>query len=150
MKKFSIILVAMALIAMVSCKKENAAQGNEGAAKTEQVDTKGPKISPDVKKAAPTEDGKDHTLCEFNTKEYHVLLENLADGSFRLSMWKAGQDKSGKPEQEVTCKKAASQGQTFVMDDENGKKYMITATPGQESIYIVEGNKFAYQGKGIK
>ena len=150
MKKLSIILVAMVLIAMTACKKEKTEQGTNNKAQTEQVDKNGPKISPDVKKAAPTEDGEDHMLCEFNTKEYQIRLENMADGTFRLSMWKVGQDKSETPEQVVNCKKAVSQGQTYVMDDGNGKQYMITGIPGKESIYIVEGNKFVYQGKGVK
>lgn len=154
MKKFSIILIAMAMIAMTSCKKEKAEQAEQAktsnsAPKTEQVEKNGPKISPDVKKAAPTADGKDHTLCEFNTKEYQLRLENLADGTFRLSMWKTGQDKSSTPDQVINCKKAAYQGETFVMDEGNGKKYLITSTPGQESIFIVQGDKFLYQGKGV-
>lgn len=152
MKKFSIILVAMALIAMTACKKDNAGQENaeNNAPKTEQVDKNAPKISPDVKKAAPTADGKDHTLCEFNTQEYQVLLENLADGTYRLSLWKAGQDKSGAPDQVANCKQAIYQGNNYVMKDENGKKYMIKAEPGKEGIVILNDKEIIYKGNGVK
>lgn len=148
MKKFLILFAAGALMLMTACNEKpakNDAEGSENPVATEQVDsTKAPKVN--VEKAAPTEDGKDHTVAEFNTKEYQVRLENLADGTFRLSMWKAGQDKKGKPEQTVETKKCVMQGGNYLMKGDDGKVYVINSKAGAEQLTIMDNKNIVYNG----
>ncbi len=148
MKKFLILFAAGALMLMTACNEKpakNDAEDSKNPAATEQVDsTKAPKVN--VEKAAPTEDGKDHTVAEFNTKEYQVRLENLADGTFRLSMWKAGQDKSGKPEQIVETKKCVMQGGNYLMKSDDGKVYVINSKAGAEQLTIMDNKNIVYNG----
>lgn len=148
MKKFLILFAAGALMLMTACNEKpakNDAEDSKNPAATEQVDsTKAPKVN--VEKAAPTEDGKDHTVAEFNTKEYQVRLENLADGTFRLSMWKAGQDKSGKPEQIVETKKCVMQGGNYLMKGDDGKVYVINSKAGAEQLTIMDNKNIVYNG----
>ena len=148
MKKFLILFAAGALMLMTACNEKpakNDAEDSKNPAATEQVDsTKAPKVN--VEKAAPTDDGKDHTVAEFNTKEYQVRLENLADGTFRLSMWKAGQDKSGKPEQTVETKKCVMQGGNYLMKGDDGKVYVINSKAGAEQLTIMDNKNIVYNG----
>lgn len=148
MKKFLILFAAGALMLMTACNEKpakNDAEDSKNPAPTEQVDsTKAPKVN--VEKAAPTDDGKDHTVAEFNTKEYQVRLENLADGTFRLSMWKAGQDKSGKPEQTVETKKCVMQGGNYLMKGDDGKVYVINSKAGAEQLTIMDNKNIVYNG----
>ena len=148
MKKFLILFAAGALMLMTACNEKpakNDAEDSKNPAATEQVDsTKAPKVN--VEKAAPTEDGKDHTVAEFNTKEYQVRLENLADGTFRLSMWKASQDKSGKPEQTVETKKCVMQGGNYLMKGDDGKVYVINSKAGAEQLTIMDNKNIVYNG----
>lgn len=145
MKKYFILLAAVALMAMTACNEKPAK--NADAPATEQTDNGKagtPKVN--VEKAAPTEDGKDHTVAEFNTKEYQVRLENLADGTFRLSMWKAGEDKSSKPERLVETKKCVLQGKNYLMKDDDGNHYIITNADGKNEITIMSSNSIVYHG----
>lgn len=148
MKKFLILFAAGALMLMTACNEKpakNDAEDSKNPAASEQVDsTKAPKVN--VEKAAPTDDGKDHTVAEFNTKEYQVRLENLADGTFRLSMWKAGQDKSGKPEQIVETKKCVMQGGNYLMKGDDGKVYVINSKAGAEQLTIMDNKNIVYNG----
>lgn len=148
MKKYFILLAAVALMAMTACNEKPAKNAGANAPATEQTDKQDkagmPKVN--VEKAAPTEDGKDHTVAEFNTKEYQVRLENLADGTYRLSMWKAGQDKSGKPERLVETKKCVLQGKNYLMKDGDGNHYIITNADGKNEITIMSSNSIVYHG----
>ena len=65
MKKFSILIAAVAMMAMTACNEKPAKVTDQAAkpADSVQVDSankKAPKI--DVEHAKPTEDGKDHTV----------------------------------------------------------------------------------------
>lgn len=142
MKKTAIVIVTVALMAMTACnekpaKSENAANPEA----TEQVenaqqDSTAPKI--DVEKAAPTADGKDHTVAEFDTKEYQIRLENLADGTYRLSMWKAGADKSGKPDQVIETKQCVMQGGSYLMKTDDGKVCVIKTSGSNGEVTIMD------------
>ncbi len=127
MKKYFILFAAVALMAMTACNEKPAKTEKAEAPATEQVDTAKNAAQPkvNVEKAAPTEDGKDHTVAEFNTKENQIRLENLADGTFRLSIWKIGQDKNGDADQVVESKKCVLQGGGYVMQAGDGKNYLI-------------------------
>ena len=142
MKKLSILITAMALMAMSACNEKPAKNQenndvNAQAPTTEQVDTN-KKDAPNVKvqKAAPTADGKDHVVSEFNTKEYQVRLENLADGTFRMSLWKPGQDKSTQPDQIIETKKCVMQGDNYLMKGDDNTVYIISAKAGSEELTI--------------
>lgn len=126
MKKFFILFAAVALMAMTACNEKPAKTEKAEAPAAEQVDTAKNAAQPkvDVEKAAPTEDGKDHIVAEFNTEENQIRLENLADGTYRLSIWKAGQDKGGKADQVIETKKCVLQGGGYLMQND-GKNYLI-------------------------
>ena len=149
MKKFSILFAAVALMAMTACNEKpakNEVNADANAPATEQVDTAQAKVM--VEKAAPTEDGKDHVAVEFADKEYQVRLENLADGTYRLSLWKVGQDKSGKPEQVVESKKCVMDKSNYLMKGDDGKNYIIRAKAGQEALIIMYKSGVVYPKTG--
>lgn len=154
MKKFFILFAAVALMALTACNEKPAKSDEAKAPETEQVDKQAnpdadaPKVN--VEKAAPTEDGKDHTVADFNTKEYQVKLENLADGTYRLSMWKADQDKSGKPERLVETKKCVLSGKNYLMKDDEGNNYIISNSANKQEITIMNANSIIYHGENAK
>ncbi len=152
MKKFSILFAAIALMAMTACN-ERAAQSADEANKapaTEKVDSTKNAPQSSFEHAKPTEDGKDHIVAEFNTKEYQIRLENLADGTFRLSLWNAGKDKNGAPDQKIETKDCAMQGGSYLMRDKDGKNYVIVAKEGAEQLTIMTDTELVYNGTGIK
>ena len=137
MKKFFILFAAVAMMAMTACNEKPAkADGNEnGVNGTEQVDSAQLKKSAakvDVDRAQPTEDGKDHVVAQFNTPDYQVQLENLADGTYRVSMWKVGQDKAGMKDG------------NYLMKTEDGTIYVINSNAGNESLTIMKDNEMIY------
>lgn len=149
MKKISILFAAVALMAMTACNEKpakNEVNADANAPATEQVDSAQAKVT--VEKAAPTEDGKDHVAVEFADKEYQVRLENLADGTYRLSLWKVGQDKSGKPEQVVESKKCVMDKSNYLMKGDDGKNYIIRANAGQEALIIMDKSGVIYPKTG--
>ena len=133
MKKYFILFAAVALMAMTACneKPANTEKAEETTA-TEQVDTakQGAQPKVNVEKAAPTEDGKDHIVAEFNTQDNQVRLENLADGTYRLSLWKTGQDKGGKADQVIETKQCVLQGGNYLMKTKEGTVYVIDSNKG--------------------
>lgn len=154
MKKLFILTAAVALMAMTACNEKPAKEGEQlNAPATEQIDTANggqtkPKI--DVEKAAPTADGKDHVVAEFNTKEYQMRLENLADGTYRVSMWKAGQDKSGTPEKLAESKKCVMKDGGYLMKTDDGTIYVINTKAGAENITIMNDKGIVYNGNAVK
>lgn len=153
MKKLSILFAAVALMAMTACNEKPAKSSDNGEAPaaTEQVDTaKNAEPKVNVEHAKPTEDGKDHTVAEFNTKEYQMRLENLADGTYRLSLWNAGKDKSGAPDQKIETKDCVTQGNNFLMKGSDGKAYIITAKAGSEQLTIMTDTEIIYNGTASK
>lgn len=153
MKKVLILFAAVALMAMTACNEKPARQAAEGEQPaTEQADTVQTKQKPvvDVEKAKPTEDGKDHIVGEFNTKDYQVRLENLADGTYRLSLWKRGQDKSEKPEQVAETKKCVMKEGAYLMQTDDSKNYIVTTTAGSEALIIMDDKGISYSAKGVK
>ena len=148
MKKYFILFSAVAMMAMTACNEKPAKTG-DNAPETEQAaqkaeTSKAPVVN--VERAAPTEDGKDHTVAEFNTKEYQVKLENLADGTYRLSMWEPGQAKDSKPSQMVETKQCVMQKGNYLMKDGSGKIYVIKSTAGKEELTIMDKNNIIYHG----
>ena len=147
-------MAAVALLAMTACNEKPAKNADDAAKAptTEQMDSNATKAQPkvNVERAKPTEDGKDHTVAEFNTKEYQLRLENLADGTYRLSLWKPGADKNSAPEQKVETKQCVLQGKNYLMKDDAGKAYIITATPGKEKITIMGEKSIIYNGEATK
>lgn len=154
MKKLFILTAAVALMAMTACNEKPAKEGEQlNAPANEQIDTANgvqakPKI--DVEKAAPTADGKDHIVAEFNTKEYQMRLENLADGTYRVSMWKAGQDKSGTPEKLAESKKCVMKDGGYLMKTDDGTIYVINTKAGAENITIMNDKGIVYNGNAVK
>ena len=154
MKKYFILLAAVALMAMTACNEKPAKSDDAKAPATELVDKQAnpdaaePRVN--VEKAAPTEDGKNHTVAEFNTKEYQVKLENLADGTYRLNMWKADQDKSGKPERLVETKKCVLSGKNYLMKDDEGNNYIISNGAKKQEVTIMNANSIIYHGENAK
>jgi len=149
MKKFFFLVAAVALMAMTSCNEKPAknADSSQQVPAAEQVDSakmekSAPKV--DVDHAKPTEDGKDHTVAEFATPDYQVRLENLADGNYRISLWKAGQDKSGKPEQVAQTKQCVMKDDNYLMKTDDGTIYVINAKKGAEQLSIMKGDKLIY------
>ena len=146
MKKFSIIIAAVALMTMTACNEKPAKDSadKENAAATEQVETKAdadaPKITP-MEKAAPTEDGKDHVVSEFNTKDYQVTVENLADGTYRVRL-----SKDGKVDKEYLSKNCRIQGKNYVMETVDGCKMIIGSDKGQ--ILIIKDKEIVYNSLG--
>ena len=132
MKKFFILFAAVALMAMTACNEKPAKTENAETPATEQVDTakQGAQPKVNVEKAAPTEDGKDHIVAEFNTQDNQVRLENLADGTYRLSLWKTGNDKGGKADQVVETKNCVLQGGNYLMKTDDGTVYVIDSNKG--------------------
>ena len=159
MKKLFILFAAVAMIAMTACNEKPAKETKEEAVAVnddkamvgkELLDSTGQKGVVNVEKAQPTADGKDHTVAEFNTADYQIRLENLADGNFRLSLWKPGADKSGKPDQEVKTKKCVMQKENYLMKAPDGQVYLIKSTPGSEELTIMNDNKIVYHGTNGK
>ena len=150
MKKYFILFAFVAMMAMTACNEKPAKSeaGKENApAVTEQTTTPGEtKEKPvvDVERAKPTADGKDHTVAEFNTPDYQVRLENLADGNYRISLWKIGQDKSGKPEQVGQTKQCVMSNGTYLMKTDDGTVYLVNAQKGAEQLTIMNGEKIIY------
>lgn len=153
MKKFFILIAVVAMMAMTACNEKpakNDANGtDQNAPATEQVGPEAqadgansPKV--DVEKAKPTEDGKDHTVATFNTSDYQVQLDNLADGTYRISLWKTGQDKSTKPEQVADTKQCVMKDNNYLMKTDDGTIYVINAQKGAEQLTIMNGEKILY------
>ena len=144
MKKFSILIAALAMMAMTACN-EKAANGDtqnpNEATKTEQVAKDGVKASKmePMEKPKPTEDGKDHTVAQFNTKEYQVTVENLADGTYRVSL-----AKDGKNEQVYETKNCRIQGDGYLMQTADGKNILINGKDGK--IVILNNKEILYKG----
>ena len=103
-----------------------------------------------MQRAEPTKDGKDHVVAEFNTKEYQLRLENLADGTYRVSMWKAGEDKSGKPEKLAETKKCVMKDGGYLMKTDDGTVYIINAKAGAENVTIMNDKGIVYNGNAVK
>lgn len=155
MKKLFILTAAVAMMAMTACNEKPAKEGEQqnNAPATEQIDTaQGAQTKPkvDVQRAEPTKDGKDHVVAEFNTKEYQVRLENLADGTYRVSMWKAGEDKSGKPEKLAETKKCVMKDGGYLMKTDDGTVYIINAKAGAENVTIMNDKGIVYNGNAVK
>lgn len=149
MKKFFMLIAAVALLAMTACneKPAKADANEEGNVATEQVDSAQLKKSAakvDVDRAKPTEDGKDHVVAQFNTPDYQVQLENLADGTYRISLWKVGQDKAGKPEQVAETKQCVMKDDNYLMKTADGTIYVINAKQVAEQLTIMKGNEMIY------
>ena len=149
MKKFSIMIAAVALMAMTACNEKPAKNADEATkpAATEQVDTAAAKNNPkvNVERAKPTEDGKDHTVAQFKTEKYQVKLENLADGTFRLTL-----TEGGNANQVVETKDCVMQGGNYLMKANDGKIYIITDKADSEQLTIMTDKEILYNGQAAK
>lgn len=149
MKKFFILVAAVALMAMTACNEKPAknTEENQQAPATEQVDsTKMEKSAAkvDVERAKPTEDGKDHVVAEYDVKDYQVRLENLADGTYRISLWKIGADKASKPERVGETKECAFKDDQYLLQTADGTIYVASAKKGAESLTIMNKEGIIY------
>ena len=150
MKKVLVLFAAVALMAMTACNEKPAkgdAENTNAPAKTEQAEqaakggdnaVKATKVTP-MEKAEPTSDGKDHTVAKFNTKEYEVTVENLADGTYRVSL-----AKGGKNEQVYETKNCRIQGDGYLMQTDDGKNILINGKDGK--IVILNDKEILYKG----
>lgn len=147
MKKLSILFAAVAMLAMTACNEKPAKSADDAQpATSEQVDTAQAKNAAkvDVDRAKPTEDGKDHIVAEFANKDYQVRIENLADGTYRVSLWKVGQDKNSKPERVAESKNCVMKDNNYLMKTDDGTIYIINAQPGSEQLTIMKDNEMIY------
>lgn len=146
MKKIMILLAAVALMATTACNEKPAKDGQTKENATEKAEAKAGakaetsnvKVTP-MEEAQPTEDGKDHIVAEFNTKDYLVKVENLADGTYRVSL-----NKDGKADQVYETKNCRFQGKAFLMHTEDGKNILIDGVKGQ--IVIMDKKEIIYRG----
>ena len=144
MKKSLIYLAAVALMAMSACNEKPAKDNGDStnAPATEMKAKDNPAAAqdaPKMEKPAPTADGKDHTVAQFNTKEYQVTVENLADGTYRVKL-----AKDGKEDQVYETKNCRIQGNAYVMQTNDGKNILINGDKGQ--IVIMTKNEILYKG----
>ena len=149
MKKFSILIAAVAMMAMTACNEKPAKNSGNAAgeaASVERADTAAPagNVKVSVERAKPTDDGKDHVVAEFAESTYQVKLENLADGTYRISLWKAGQDKNGKPEVVAETKNCLYDSKSYMMETADGKRYLVNTTKGAEQLVIMDGDNIIY------
>ena len=79
-----------------------------------------------------------------------MRLENLADGTYRVSMWKAGQDKSGTPEKLAESKKCVMKDGGYLMKTDDGTIYVINTKAGAENITIMNDKGIVYNGNAVK
>ena len=148
MKKLFILIAAVALMATTACN-EKPAKGSDNA--TEQVQqapgqagdaASAVKVAP-MEKAAPTADGKDHTMAQFNTKEYEVSVVNLADGKYRVTLAKGG--KADKVYESANCR---IQGDSYLMQTEDGVNVLINGKDGK--IVVMNETEIIYRGQEDK
>ena len=59
-------------------------------------------------------------------------------------MWKAGQDKSGKPDRVAETKKCVMKDGNYLMQTEDGTNYIIKTQKGAEQIMIMNKDKIIY------
>ena len=153
MKKLSILFAAVALLAMTACNEKPAKSADDAQpATSEQVDTAQAKNAAkvDVDRAKPTEDGKDHIVAEFANKDYQVRIENLSDGTYSVSLWKVGQDKSSKPERVAESKNCVMKDNNYLMKTDDGTVYIINAKAGAENVTIMNDKGIEYNGNAVK
>lgn len=149
MKKCLILLAAVALMAMTACNEKPAKDNADGAnapEKTEMGAKANPTAAqdaPKMEKPEPTADGKDHSVAKFNTPEYEVNVENLADGTYRVTL-----AKDGKADQVYETKNCRIQGNAYVMQTQDGKNILINGDKGQ--IVIMSKNEILYKGAAEK
>lgn len=143
MKKSLILLAAVAMMTMTACNEKPAKDNAEGAnAPATEMKAQGDPAAaqePKMEKPEPTADGKDHIVSQFDTKEYHVTVENLADGTYRVKLTKDGKD-----DQVYETKNCRIQGKAFVMQTDDGKNILINGEKGQ--IVIMSKNEILYKG----
>lgn len=146
MKKIMILLAAVALMAMTACNEKPAKNDEAAKNATEKAEAKAEpstvKVTP-MDKAQPTEDGKDHIVADFNTKEYQVRVMNLADGTYRVSL-----NQHGKAKEVYETKNCRIQGKAYLMQTEDGKNILINGEKGQ--IVIMDKKEIIYKGQAGK
>ena len=144
MKNFFILFAAVALMAMTACN-EKPAKENANQPAVEKAGKKLEKIDPsktkavNLEKVGPTEDGKDHEIAHFKTKEYDVNVVNLADGTMRVTL------KGGDGDQVYESKNCRYQGKNYLMQTTDGKNILLTADEGR--IAIMDKKQIIYTGK---
>ena len=144
MKKLSILIAAIAMMAMTACNEKPATNENaqNGVAVEQQNAPKGSATSanvPPMEKPTPTADGKDHSVAKFNTPEYEVNVENLADGTYRVTL-----SKDGKADQVYETKNCRIQGVSYLMRTDDGKNILINGKDGK--IVIMNDKEIIYKG----
>ena len=91
-----------------------------------------------LEKVGPTEDGKDHNVAQFKTKEYDVTVDQLANGTMRVALKGASGDQSYESN---NCRK---QGDSYLMQTPDGKNILLNAKEGK--IVIMDKKKIIYSG----
>lgn len=147
MKKFFILFAAVAMMAMTACNekpaKTEAQDANAPATENVQADSASAvKVAP-MEKPKPTADGKDHTVAKFNTDDYTVTVENLADGAYRVKLIK-----DGKEDKVYETKNCRIQGNAYILQTEDGKNVLINADKGQ--IVVMDKKEIIYKGQSSK
>lgn len=142
MKKFFILFAAVAMLAMTACNdkpaKENAEkQEKVGIEKIEKLDDSKIKTVK-MEKVGPTEDGKDHNVAQFKTKEYEVTVDNLADGTMRVTL------KGADGDQVYESKNCRVQGDSYLMQTTDGKNILLNSKEGK--IVILNKKEIVYSG----
>ena len=148
MKKFLILFAAVTLLATTACNEKPAKDEKAKIEKTapenqplKKIDPKAAKAAP-MTKVGPTEDGKDHMLADFNTKEYNVKLENLANGTMRVTL------KGGNGDQVYESNNCRVQGDSYLMQTTDGKNILMNAKEGK--IVILNKKEIVYSGIAVQ
>ena len=146
MKKFLIICAAVA-VAMTACNKKPADDKalNKDEAAIEKVEKDVKKVDDSkmksvakLEKVGPTEDGKDHNVAQFKTKEYDVTVDQLANGTMRVALKGASGDQNYESN---NCRK---QGDSYLMQTTDGKNILLNAKEGK--IVIMDKKQIIYSG----
>lgn len=146
MKKFFILFAAVAMIAMTACNqkpaKDNADQSASDAVnKVEKVDQSKLKTAKSkLEKVAPTADGKSEILAQFKTKEYEVTMENIGDGTVRVTL------KGENDNQVYESKNCRVQGDGYLMQTSDKKNILLNGV--EKKIVIIGEKDIIYKGVG--
>lgn len=146
MKKFLIIFAAVAVV-MTACNKKPAdvKTSNKDEAAMEKVEKASKKVddlkmksAAKLEKVGPTEDGKDHNVAQFKTKEYDVTVDQLADGKMRVAL------KGSNGDQNYESNNCRKQGDSYLMQTTDGKNILLNAKDGK--IVIMNKKEIIYSG----
>ena len=121
MKKLFILIAAVALMATTACNEKPAKNVSANAELPSRWRSRTDTTSAQrwrVEKAAPTQDGKDHTVAEFDTKEYQVTVEEPC----RRHLPRDHEPRTARPTSGMRAKQLAHPEANYLMETDDGCK----------------------------